>query len=56
MDVICITLKVESVMANDLAKGEHVDREKKGSKDRALRHSLIDWGRGGTGTINGDKL
>ena len=44
------------MMANDLTKGEHVDGEEDGPEDRALRHALVDWGRGRARAVNGDKL
>lgn len=31
---------------DDLTKGEHVDGKEKGTKLRALRHALVDWGWG----------
>ena len=49
-------MEVETMFANYLTKGEHVDGEEEGSKHRALRHALVDWSWGGTGVSNGDKL
>ena len=40
MSIISIRIEVETVLANYLAKGKHVDSEEEGSKHRALRH---DW-------------
>ena len=56
MSIISIRIEVETVLANDLAKGKHVDSEEEGSKLRALRHTMVDWSWGGTGVSNGDKL
>jgi len=49
-------MKAETVVADDLTKGEHVDGEEEGSQHRALRYAMVDWGRGGTGVSDGDKL
>ena len=48
--------EVETMLANNLTKGEHIDGEEQGSKHRALRHALVDWSWGGTGVSNDDKL
>ena len=45
MRVIGITVKIESVLANDLTKGEHVGGEEDRTEDRALRDALVDWSR-----------
>ena len=44
LSVIGVAMEIESMMANDLTKGEHVDGEEDGAEDRALRHTLVDWG------------
>ena len=46
----------ETVFANSLTKGEHVDSEEEGSKHRVMMHTLVDWSFCGTGVSNGDKL
>ena len=43
MSIISIRMEVETMFANYLTKGEHVDGEEEGSKHRALRHDLVDW-------------
>ena len=46
-------MEVETVFANYLTKGEHVDGEEKASKQGALMQALVDWSWGGTGVSNG---
>ena len=41
-------MEVETMSANYLTKGEHVDGEEEGSRHRPLRHTLVDWSWGGT--------
>ena len=42
MSVISIGMEVETVFANYLTKGEHIDGEEDGAKHRSLRHALVD--------------
>ena len=37
-----IVMETETMFANNLTKGEHVDCEGQGSKHKALRHALVD--------------
>ena len=48
MSIISIRMEVETMSANYLTKGEHVDGEEEGSRHRPLRHTLVDWSWGGT--------
>lgn len=43
-------------MAYDLAEGEQVGGEECWTKHRALRDTMVDWGRVGGGAKDGDKL
>lgn len=39
-----------------MAKGARINDEEEKSKHRALRHTLVEMGRGGIGIFDGDKL
>lgn len=39
----------------DLTKGEPKNGEEKGSKQRTLGHTVVNWSRGGEGVSHGDK-
>jgi len=38
-------VETKTMMTYYLAKRDHVDGEKKGPEHRALRHTLLDWGK-----------
>ena len=37
---VYLSMKVESMVTNDLAKGEYIDSEEKGTEDRALEDTM----------------
>ena len=46
MGIISVAVEIESVMADDLTEGEHVNGEQEGAKHRALGYTVIDqWRR-----------
>ena len=41
---------------DDLTQWEHVDGEEEGAKDRALWHTVVDWGRVRAGSVYCNEL
>ena len=47
-------METETVVTNNLAKGEHVYGEEERAEHRSLRYAMIDWSQAGFGIFQGD--
>jgi len=56
LDVVGVTVELEAVMTDDLAKGEHVVDEEEGTKYRPLGDNLGQGSSGGDAVVYTDEL
>lgn len=53
--ILNIGKEAETMAMADLTKREPKNGEEKGSKQRTLGHTVVNWSRGGEGVSHGDK-
>ena len=56
LNVASIAVEVEVISAEDVTKGEHIEDKEKWSKHRTLGDAMLEWGCGGGGVIDSNKL
>lgn len=56
MGVISVAVKMESVAANDMTEGKHIDCEEKGAEHRTLGNTMGDGGRVGLVVVERDEV
>ncbi len=56
LHVISVKMETGIILVSDLTEGEYVDDKEEGSKQRALRHTLVDWGWAAAGVADSDRL
>lgn len=56
MSVIGIAVKMESMVADDMTEGKHVDSEEEGAKHRTLGNTMGDGGSVGLAVVDGDEV
>lgn len=56
LGIICVAVKMESMVADDLTEGKHVDGEEEGAENGTLGDAMGDRGGVGVAVINRDKM
>lgn len=56
MGVVSIAVKLETMVADDVSKGKHIEDEKEGAKHRSLGDTLGDVGCAGFAVVDVDVL